>query len=288
MPREGTVTLPDGRTLAYAEYGDPNGRPVFYFHGFPNSRLNAAPGDQAARRTGVRLIALDRPGFGRSGFKRGRTIAGWAEDVASAADQLGIDRFAVVALSGGGPYAVACAASIPHRLTAVGLVSALAPFRAADAVRGYPLLTRLFLRLWRLLPWLTRPGIWFLGRGARRNPERLFERAARAAPPADAAVLSRPDVRAAFAKDIAESFRQGSRAASHEFELYLKRWNVDEESITLEVHLWQGEADTLVPPSMGRHHARVIPNCRATFLPGEGHLLIVDRFEEILRALKQP
>lgn len=288
---EREVRLPDGRRLAYAEYGDPNGTPVLYFHGFPNSRLNAAPGDDAARRRRVRLIAFDRPGFGRSDFQRRRTIRGWVDDIVAAADQLGIDRFAVVALSGGGPYAVACAERIPHRITGVALVSALAPFDSADAVRGFPFFTRLVLRLWRVLPWLTRPGIWLIGRSARREPERLLERArliargTRLVPSADEMILSRPEIRAAFARDVAESFRQGSRAASQEFALYLKRWHVAEDSIAVQVHVWQGEADTVVPPSMGRYHANVIPGCRATFLPGEGHLLIVNHWEEILAAL---
>jgi len=283
--RTNTIVLPDGRRLAYAEYGDPNGRPVLYFHGFPNSRLNAAPGAEAARRARVRLIAFDRPGFGRSDFQRGRTIAGWVDDVVAATDQLGLDRFAVIGYSGGGPYAVACAARIPQRITALALVSALAPLAVPDAVRGFPLVTRLFLRLWRVLPWLTRPGIWLIGLQVRRAPEKAIVGAGRAAPPADKAVLSRPEVRAAFARDLQESFRQGSRAASHEFALYLKRWNVSEEGIALEVQLWQGEADKVVPPSMGRYHAKVIPNCRATFLPDQGHYWLVDHFEEILAAV---
>jgi pimeloyl-ACP methyl ester carboxylesterase len=283
--REGEVRLSDGRRLAYAEYGDPNGRPVLHFHGFPNSRVNAAIGDEAARRAGVRLISFDRPGFGRSDHKKGRTIASWADDVVEAAGQLGIDRFAVIGYSGGGPYAAACAERIPQRLTAVALVSALAPLDVAAAVRGFPLITRLFIRLWRLWPWLTRPGIWLIGRQVRRDPEKAIVGAGRAAPPSDAAVLSRPEVRAAYARDLTESFRQGSRAAADEFRLYLKHWNISEERITIEVRLWQGEADKVVPPSMGRYHAQVIPNCRAVFLPEQGHYWLVDHYDEILAAL---
>jgi pimeloyl-ACP methyl ester carboxylesterase len=282
------LTLRDGRKLAYAEYGDPNGRPVFYFHGFPNSRLNAALGNDAALRHRLRVIAFDRPGFGRSDFKRGRTIAGWVDDIVEAADQLAIDRFAVVALSGGGPYAAACAARIPERLTGVALVSALAPFDATAAVRGYPLFSRLVIRLWRWLPWLVRPGLWVIARRARRDAIGLVRRASKGAPPADKEILSRPEVLEAFARDVAESFRQGSRGAAHEFELYLKPWNVDLASIAMEVHLWQGEDDRVVPPTMGRYYTRALTNARPRFYPGEGHLLIVDRIDEINGALFPP
>jgi pimeloyl-ACP methyl ester carboxylesterase len=282
---DNTLRLRDGRTLAYAEYGDPNGRPLFYFHGFPNSRLNAAPGDDAARRQRIRVISFDRPGFGLSDFKPKRKLGDWVDDVAEAADLLGIDRFAVVALSGGGPYAAACAQRMPERITALALVSALAPLNVRDAVRGYPLFTRLLLRFWRWLPFLVVPGIWWLGRGARRNPERLIAAAARSAPPADKAILTDPKFSAVFARDLAESFRQGSRAASHEFRLYLKRWEFDPGAIPLEVHIWQGEADKVVPPSMGRYYAKVIPNARPHFFPDEGHFLIVHHVGEVNEAV---
>lgn len=283
--REGEVRLADGRRLAYAEYGDPGGAAVLHFHGWPNSRVNAALGDEAARRAGVRLIAFDRPGFGRSDRKKQRTIASWVEDVTEAAGQLGLERFAVIGYSGGGPYAAACAERIPHRLSAVALVSALAPLDAAEAVRGFPLIARLLIRLWRFLPWLTRPGIWLIGRQVRRDAEKAIVGAGRGAPPADAAVLARAEVRAAYAEDLRESFRQGSRAAADEFALFLRRWDVHEERIAIEVGLWQGEADKVVPSSMGRYHAKAIPNCRAAFLPEQGHYWLVDHWDEVLAAL---
>jgi pimeloyl-ACP methyl ester carboxylesterase len=105
MPSEEirTLRLKDGRKLAYAEYGDPSGRPVFYFHGFPSCHLEISLADETAKRLGVRLIALDRPGFGLSGFQRRREIDDWPDDVKEAAEQIGIRRFAALGVSGGGP-----------------------------------------------------------------------------------------------------------------------------------------------------------------------------------------
>ena len=280
-----TITLRDGRRLGYAEYGDPAGKPLFFFHGFPNSRIFARLGHQAAVRRGVRVIALDRPGFGRSDFKRGRTLAGWPDDVLEAAGALGIDRFAVLGYSGGGPYAAACAARIPERLTAVAIVSGLAPLSEPAAVRGFPLPTRVWLTVLRRLPWLSRPSFWLMSWSARRKPERLIRIFDRAAPPADKEILGRPAVRSIVTADFKESFRQGSRAAAWEFRLYLRPWRIALDAITINIDLWQGEADEVVPPSMARYYAKTVPHSHARFFPGEGHFLIVDRLEEIEAAL---
>ena len=107
-----TIRLQDGRRLGYADLGDAGGTPVFYFHGFPSSRLEACMVEEHARRLGVRLLAVDRPGYGLSDDLPGRTIPDWPDDVVALADALGLERFAVVGSSGGGPYAIACAARI--------------------------------------------------------------------------------------------------------------------------------------------------------------------------------
>ena len=114
-PDRQTLTLRDGRALGYAEYGDPGGIPGFYFHGHPGSRLEAQLADQAAVETGIRIIALDRPGYGRSDFQPGRRILDWPSDAAEVADQLGIGAVPVLGASGGGPYALACGYVLPER-----------------------------------------------------------------------------------------------------------------------------------------------------------------------------
>jgi pimeloyl-ACP methyl ester carboxylesterase len=129
------LRLRDGRLLRYAEYGDPDGTPLFYFHGSPGSRFEGWFVDEAARRRGIRVIAFDRPGFG-SDFKPGRTIGDWPDDVVQAADAFGFDRFAILGLSFGGPHALACALRIPERLTSVAIVSSVGPFQAPGATDG--------------------------------------------------------------------------------------------------------------------------------------------------------
>jgi pimeloyl-ACP methyl ester carboxylesterase len=126
-----TFTLADGRVLGYAEYGCRDGFPVFFFHGFPTSRLEGFPLDRLARRRGLRIIALDRPGFGLSTFQPRRRILDWPADVERFAHHNRIHRFAVLGISGGGPYALACAHALPREMmSAVGLLASAPPWVA--------------------------------------------------------------------------------------------------------------------------------------------------------------
>ncbi len=285
---DASLRLRDGRLLGYAEYGDPQGEPLLYFHGHPGSRLEAQLGDAVAARQGVRVIALDRPGYGRSDFQPGRSLLDWPDDVAEAADILDIDRFAVLGGSGGGPYAAACAFKIPERLTGAAIVSGTGPFDAPRATEGMRWQNRVGFGLAGRLPWVARLAMWSMGRQVRRSPERAVEAVGRAMAEPDRAVLSRPEVKQAFTEIIAEAFRAGSRGAAWDMVLLARPWGFRLQDIAMEVHLWQGEEDVLVPVAMGRYQAATLPNCRATFFPREGHLLVVDHLEEIQGALFQP
>ena len=127
FPAARSLELSDGRRLVYAEYGEFDGTPLLFFHGTPGSRRVARWADAAARRRGVRLIAPDRPGFGLSDPQPGRTLGDWPADVAELADALGLGRFAVAGVSGGGPYVAACAWRMPDRLTGAGIISGMGP-----------------------------------------------------------------------------------------------------------------------------------------------------------------
>jgi len=120
-PPNGRILLSDGRRLSFQESGSADGHPVLYFHGFPGSRLEAGFADPAAKRHSLRIIGVDRPGFGLSDFQPGRRLIDWPHDVTQLADALNIKRFAVLGVSGGGPYAAVCAFKIPSRLTVAGI-----------------------------------------------------------------------------------------------------------------------------------------------------------------------
>jgi pimeloyl-ACP methyl ester carboxylesterase len=286
MKGDKTLRLEDGRLLGYAVYGDPEGRPVFYFHGFPGSRLEARLADRVATRLGVRLIALDRPGFGLSDFKPRRTIFEWPDDVVKIADALGINRFATIGVSGGGPYAAACALRIPQRVVAVAIVCGLAPLDTLGSTDRMIRNNHLIFFLGRRVPWLARIFLWHMAYKVRHNPERMLGRMIVTLPDPDKAVFARPEVKTAMKDNVVEAFRNGSRGAACELLLYTRPWGFLLKDIATRVNLWHGEQDMSVPPTMGQYQARAIPNCRAIFYPGEGHFsLVINHMEEILSGL---
>ena len=286
MEDDKTLQLEDGRLLGYAVYGDPEGRPIFYFHGFPGSRLEARLADHVAARLGVRLIALERPGFGLSDFKPGRTIIEWPDDVVKIADALGINRFAAIGVSGGGPYAAACALRIPERLTTVAIVCGLGPLDSPNSTDRMNRDNHLIFVLGRRLPWLARISLWRAAYQVRRNPEAMLGRMIVALPQPDKAVLARPEVKITMKDNFVEAFRSGSRGATCELLLHTRPWGFLLKDIATRVDLWHGEQDASVPATMGKYLARTIPNCRAIFYPGEGHFsLVINHMEEILSGL---
>ena len=284
MPRAcQTLGLKDGRLLGFAEYGDPFGRPAFYFHGWPSSRLEAAPADQLARRMAVNLISVDRPGCGLSDHKPGRTLHDWPADVAQLADHRKVERFAVIGNSGGAPYAAACAAKIPERVTELLILCGLGPTDQRACVRPMMLSARFAICLARHAPrlaaWLA---MFALRRLARPNVVLFPESTLGDLPECDRIALRKAAVRSALSAAVREAFRSGIRGPAWDGCVYAQRWPFNPLDIHAPTRLWHGEQDTIVPVEMGRFYAHSIPRCEATFYPDEGHFsLPFNRMEEI-------
>jgi pimeloyl-ACP methyl ester carboxylesterase len=278
------IQLRDGRSLGYAEYGDPAGKPVVFFQGTPSSRLFRHPDESIAASLGARIITMDRPGFGLSDSQAGRTLLDWPDDVVELADALEIDRFAVAGISGGGPYVAACAFKIPHRLTKAAIISGVGPTDSPEATQGMPRARRLGVTVARHAPWLLRPLLWLVG-NPRRNPERYFEQITTQVSESDRVVLAQPEIRAMLIENWAEATHAGIRGFAWESLIFSHPWGFRLEDITMEIHLWHGEEDVSTPLPIARYMASAIPNCHATFLPGEGHFLLFNHWEEILAVL---
>lgn len=269
-----TARLRDGRILGYAEYGNPNGKPLFDFHGHPGSRLEARFLAEQAVKANIRLIGMDRPGMGLSTYQPGRRLLDWPEDVRELADQLGIDRFGVVGFSGGGPYALACASQLPDRLTACGIIAGvghLKPFLA-------------FLSQW--LPWLMLP----LVSGNFRNEEqaqRSLMKFSQRWPEPDRQSLLVSGVREIMAASLVDGLRQGTKGAAYDGVLLGRSWGFQLEDIhCTNLHLWHGEQDQEVSVAAGRETAERLAQCKATFYTEDGHSsLIANHAEEIITCL---
>ncbi|CAN5547543.1 alpha/beta hydrolase [soil metagenome] len=284
-PRGQVIQLPDGRALGYAEFGDPAGTPIFFFHGWGGSRLARHPDDSIAASLGVRVIAVDRPGIGLSDRKPRSTLLDWPEDVAVLADALELPRFGVLGWSGGGAFAVACAYRLGERVTALGVVSGPGPLVGADATVYLRPSWRRVARMTRVVPWVMRAALWQWGRPVRRDPARHVETAVASMVDSDRELMADPRLRMILIQNAAEVYRQGGRGMYEEGLLLARPWGFRPEDVSVPVHLWHGEADLTVPAEMGRHLAKLIPGCRAHFYPDEGHHLLYRRWAEILSAL---
>ena len=284
---DSSIRLRDGRTLGMASVGKADGPPIFHCHGNGSSRLEVLAVAEAAERLGVRLVSLDRPGIGRSDPRPGYRLLDWPDDVVKVADQLGIERFAIEGLSGGSPFALACAYRIPQRLMGCSLISpATGPFlRLAGSVAQRS-------EVWMLVhfPWLVR-ALFRLSLRLSGSDEASFEkkllRAGARLGAADQQVLDIPEVRKAFAQAAAECFRQAADAGTSDGLVFSRPWGFPVEAVTFErVFLWQGEQDRVMPAAAARLLAQALPHCTATFYPDEGHLsTFVNHAPDIWKAL---
>jgi pimeloyl-ACP methyl ester carboxylesterase len=280
------LRLADGRQLAFCEYGAPDGPPTFFFHGWPGSRLDFAPNGPAAAAAGVRVIAIDRPGIGRSDPHPRRKVLDWPRDVAELADSLGIDRFSVFGFSFGGPYARVCAYALPDRVVRAGLVSCLGAVDDPAGRRAMPPATRYGLGAARISPLLARPMVWMTARQARGG--KMVAQLSKSMAPSDAEVLSRSEVAAGLGRSLAESFRQGVGAATWDGVAVARGEGFKLEDIRTNVLIWHGEQDRNDPVAMAQAQERRLRHVRARYYAGEGHLIFFSRISDILAGLAAP
>ena len=269
----GSLTLPDGRVLAYEEYGVPTGFPVLSFHGGLSSRLDAAPAHDAAVAKGVRLISPDRPGMGLSTYQPGRRLVDWPADVEHLTQALGIDRFAVMGWSAGGPYAAICAARLGGRVTAAALLSSAVPLDLYGTTRGLSIEDRALLLLARRTPGLASTLMKVSIVNA--SNARLFRAVMRSFPPADRTVLTEwgpPDHALAF---VREAMRQGTEGCVLDYRIFGDPWGFSLEEIHVPVDIWEGADDQTGPPGYRAFLKRHIPQATVTVVPGEGHLSLL-------------
>ena len=277
-----TVVLPDGRLLGYDDVGDPGGTPLLYFHGFGSTRLIRHPDDAIAERLGIRLLAVDRPGIGLSTSRPARNLLDFATDVGHLADTLRLSQFGIVAWSGGGPYALGCAWALRDRVTQVGLISTPAPLGGTAAADYATRFHRASNRAADHAPWAVRLAMWRWSRQQRNDPAQHLDDAIAGMVDADKEILADPAFRDVMLRNASELYRQGGRGLYDEALIMARSWGFPLEGITTPVRIWHGVLDQAVPIAMGRHLARTIPSAQATFLPGEAHHLLYDRWEEIL------
>jgi len=292
---DSVLRLADGRALAFAEWGDAHGSPVLFVHGSPHSRI-WCPDAEITTRAGVRLIIPDRPGFGRSDPQIGHTLDGWAADIEELADALGLDRFGVVGWSAGGVYVAACAATIPERLTAAGIVSnrTMAVYNLGERPQALDELDEEARHVFDLVRELgleeaakthAAEEEGYVG-GLVERPEGILD--GYEPPDGDQWFYADEGRAGPWFDAVRESVRQGALGWSCEAAALMAPWNFRLADISVSVHLWYGEQERAAYHEAAEFAAETIPDARLTSWPDAGHMGVAKHWHEILEAVALP
>lgn len=294
-----TIMLPDGRDLGYAEAGSPNGYPLFIFHGFPGSRLEARGLEEIRRRHNIRIIATDRPGYGLSTYHPTFRITDWPADVQILARQLKLKRFAVIGGSGGGPFALACAHAIPsHTLTSVGLLASAGPWEAGT--RDVPKSARIGSWAATNCPFFATGLLDLVINLAKRfaytnTGKKLMDSALSKAIKTAGKEIPEQEQEEAVAERreramriFLEPFSQGSKGFVREAYLLTHSYGFRLENVKPMVYIWHGTRDTNSPIRMIRYMAERLPNCKLREFEGETHFTIMKHLEEVITTVVPP
>ncbi len=282
MITEESTTFSGGRVIASTVIGNPVGPTVFYQHGAPGGRLELLGLDAAFDAAGVRVITPDRPGYGGSTPLAGRTTADWVDDVTALADQLGAERFAVMGLSSGGPYTVACASLRGDRVIGAIVAAGNTDMSWPAARDGY-----LDIELDIMgLPDAT-AAVTYCEQHFGHDGSRFLEGEMDLGATDNAFLANDANATALFAT-MGEAFRQGVVGYAHDIWVQGRAWSFDPSAITCPVIVAHGEDDQLVPVAHSRHTASLIAAAELRILPGVGHLSLIDELPALAAEITLP
>jgi pimeloyl-ACP methyl ester carboxylesterase len=281
---DGQLTLRDGRTLAWKEYGPGDGRPVLAFQGTPGSRYNRHPHEDVYDRLSVRLLVFDRPGYGASTRLPERGIAVVADDAAQLLDHLGLDAVHASGGSGGGPHVLAFAANQPERVRAATVVVGGTPLEEADLAGLIQINREAWYaahRGWQALHDLLAP----VREEVLADPLAGFKAIMDAAPPSDKAVMEDPDWQRVLVESVTEAFRPGPEGWVDEGLALTLDWDFDVADVRCSVTWWHGEHDANAPIAPVRRLIERMHGVQLEVWTDAGHLEPYHRYEEILGEL---
>lgn len=281
------MTLSDGRELSFEDYGDPNGMPVIFNHGFSDSRLIRNPNDNIVRDLGLRIIAADQPGVGSSTPKTDRRMIDWGSDMEQLANHLDLYQFAVAGHSGGSPHAMAIAVHLPERVTHGVLASPVGPFDEDGfakmlVMKELKLVVKLH-HFKRLLKWAYKMD----SKKALKDIGSMVEQVAEGDPSDRDTFYANPDQTGMFERSFTEGMAQAGDGV-YEMTMALWNWGFEIEQVKQPFHVFYGDNDDIISPEMPKRVAERLPNSAASVWPGAGHYGFVDtpRWTEYWQKLK--
>jgi pimeloyl-ACP methyl ester carboxylesterase len=286
---ENLIQLPGGGVIAFEEYGDPNGVPVIFCHGWPSSRTMARLTDEPARELGIRIVSFDRPGIRDSSFQPNRKLGDWPRLLEQVVERLGLREFRVLAISGGAPYAYATAVAMPERVRAIAIVGGAPPIAEITDGEGLLPLYRWMLALYRTRPALLRRCFYvvrpFL---SVRSPVRFrpFVLKMLRLRPCDAESLRNAAAFDAVFESQRLAWRASAEGVMADAEIYAQPWGFAIEDVRVPVRLWHGKEDRAFSVQLAEQMVRRLPNCKSRFVNDAGHYsLPIRHMREILEDL---
>ncbi|MET3728152.1 pimeloyl-ACP methyl ester carboxylesterase [Fictibacillus halophilus] len=273
---DNTKVLSDGRRLGYSVFGDPEGIPLFLFHGTPGSRVWFTEDDPIAKELGIYLIATDRPGYGLSDKKHKLKLLDYAQDIEELAEHLQLEKFSVLGVSGGGAFAAAVTYALPKMVDTCILVCTATPF-----VNGKPPKTMskencLAFYLTNHFPWLLKLIEKSKKKLIDQKPDLYIENLKKGGSYLsewDNKMLQNGDVLENGVLHSKEAYRQGVDGVMEESKLLTKDWGFKAEALTTPVIVWHGEKDTFSPIIEVKNMANKIPHVQTHYLEEAGHFL---------------
>jgi pimeloyl-ACP methyl ester carboxylesterase len=287
--RENFVEVGQGRVVAFEEYGDANGIPVIFCHGWPSSRTMAQLTEQSASELGIRIISPDRPGISGSTLQLERKLSDWPRIVELLVDQFGIHEFRMLGISGGAPYAYATAVAMPERVRAIAIVGGAPPFADLTDTDGLLPLYRWMLAFYRLRPHLLRR-LFHLARPflSVRPPVRLRPLMLKLLllRPCDAESLRDAKAFEAIFESQRRAWRTSAEGVMADAQIYAQTWGFAIEDVRVPVRLWHGTQDRAFSLQLAENVAKRLPDCKPHFIDGAGHYsLPIRHMRQILEDL---
>jgi len=284
------AVLPDNINISFSEYGDPKGKPVFFFHGSIGCRYDGAELHKPAKKLGIRIVSPDRPGHGLSSLNPNRTLLDYPKDIERLATYLNFDRYHCLGISGGGPFAVACAYGINSaRLIRSGVIAGMAPWFLGQA--GVQTQIKYATLLLAYCPWIFRQAYKYSFPISKLRDDKFMSDLQDkidkqlSTDGQDLTTEERQMMRVSTSNAIRQGYRQGPDGVLTDGRIFTSDWGFKLEDVGGEVKLWFGTKDTHTPIWHARYMAEKIPKAKLKEYEGATHMNIQRNYEEILREL---
>ncbi|MCA9904882.1 MAG: alpha/beta hydrolase [Anaerolineae bacterium] len=282
---EQQITLHDGRTLSYAEYGDPAGVPVILFHGLGSSKYFHPLDEQALMAQNVHFIVPNRPGVGASDRKAKHIVEEYAEDMAALDKTLHLGRFIALGWSVGAAYALACAYALPTHVSTVGIVGGMAPLSGPDAPHHLPGPWNRIALMTHYAPWMLRWSFRQQSQQMTADADAALKKSITEMSTPDRALMAQPEVFQMMRAATVEGYAHQGAGVIDDVLALAQPWGFALNEVQQRVMLWYGSEDKTWPASVGQHLADRLLDANLTVIDGAGQLLILSHWQSIMEGL---